>query len=159
VTYHRDKGLDVHRDTVIELLHTYLLGIDKYLWHTTHTSWDDSQRELMAIRLESSSVDGLTIPPVRRHYMVKFRNNLIGKHFKTLQQVGVFHLHPDLLENPHGALLLDLWEATGELGALLFYHAIDDIPAYLVCISVVPDKHMSDLLYLERSRRTHRKFA
>lgn len=127
-----DPGLDIHRDTLVELLHTYLLGLDRYLWHTTHTSWDETQRELMAIRLQSSSVDGLSIGPVRGHYMVKYRNSLIGRHFKTLQQVGVFHLHPDLLEQVHGTLLLDLWKATGELGALLFYHTISDMDTYLV---------------------------
>ena len=125
-------GLDVHRDTAVELLHTYLLGLDKYLWHTAHTAWDNAQRELMGIRLQSSSVDGLSIPPVRGHYMVQYRNNLIGKHFKTLQQVGVFHLHSQLSKQQHGSLLLDLWKATGELGALLFYHSIDDMDTYLV---------------------------
>ncbi|KAI0703499.1 hypothetical protein BC835DRAFT_1487550 [Cytidiella melzeri] len=43
----------------------------------------------------------------------------------------MFHLHPDLLENEHGGLLLELWKAASELGALLFYHAIDDMSTYL----------------------------
>ncbi|KAI0086224.1 hypothetical protein BDY19DRAFT_1017745 [Irpex rosettiformis] len=133
------QGLDVHRDTLVELLHTYLLGLDKYVWHISHTSWDDSQRELMAVRLQNSSVDGLSIYPVRGHYMMKYRNNLIGKHFKTLQQVGVFHLHPDLLEQVHGTHLLELWKATGELGALLFYHTISDISTYLEDVKILID--------------------
>ncbi|KAI0697812.1 hypothetical protein BC835DRAFT_1405600 [Cytidiella melzeri] len=124
-------GHDVHRDTTVELLHTYLLGLDKYVWHTSHTAWSDAQRQIMAIRLQGSSVDGLSIFPVRGQYLVKYRNNLIGKHFKTLQQVGVFHLHPDLLEIEYGTVLLELWKATGELGALLFYHEIDNMSTYL----------------------------
>ncbi|KAI0705206.1 hypothetical protein BC835DRAFT_1499367 [Cytidiella melzeri] len=131
------QGLDVHRDTAVELLHTYLLGLDKYVWHVSHTAWNDAHRQLVAIRLQSSSVDGLSIYPVRGQYLVKYRNNLIGKHFKTLQQVGAFHLHPDLLENEHGGLLLELWKATGELGALLFYHAIDDMSTYLEDLEVL----------------------
>ncbi|KAI0685857.1 hypothetical protein BC835DRAFT_1535847 [Cytidiella melzeri] len=129
------QGLDVHRDTAVELLHTYLLGLDKYVWHVSHTAWNDEHRQLVAIRLQSSSVDGLSIYLVWGQYLVKYRNNLIGKHFKTLQQVGAFHLHPDLLENEHGGLLLDIWKATGELGALLFYHAIDDMSTYLHIIT------------------------
>ncbi|KAI0697695.1 hypothetical protein BC835DRAFT_1413545 [Cytidiella melzeri] len=125
------EGHDVHRDTTVELLHTYLLGLDKYVWHTSHTAWSDAQRQIMAIRLQGSSVDGLSIFPVRGQYLVKYRNNLIGKHFKTLQQVGVFHLHPDLLEIEYGTVLLELWKATGELGALLFYHEIDNMSTYL----------------------------
>ncbi|KAI0682833.1 hypothetical protein BC835DRAFT_1524436 [Cytidiella melzeri] len=131
------EGLDVHRDTIVELLHTYLLGLDKYIWHASHTVWNNAQRQLMAIRLQSSSVDGLSIFPVREDYLVKYRNNLIGKHFKALQQVGVFHLHPDLLESEHGSLLLEIWKATGELGALLFYHAIDDMSTYLEDLDVL----------------------
>ncbi|KAI0682538.1 hypothetical protein BC835DRAFT_1409568 [Cytidiella melzeri] len=131
------EGLDVHRDTTVELLHTYLLGLDKYVWHASHMAWNDAQRQLMAIRLQSSSVDGLSIFPVRGQYLVKYRNNLIGKHFKALQQVGVFHLQPDLLENEHGCLLLEIWKATGELGALLFYHAIDDMSTYLEDLEVL----------------------
>ncbi|KAI0682331.1 hypothetical protein BC835DRAFT_1536589 [Cytidiella melzeri] len=131
------EGLDVHRDTIVELLHTYLLGLDKYVWHASHTVWNDAQRQLMAIRLQSSSVDGLSIFPVRGDYLVKYCNNLIGKHFKALQQVGVFHLHPDLLESEHGSLLLEIWKATGELGALLFYHAIDDMSTYLEDLEVL----------------------
>ena len=141
------SGVNVHRDTTVELLHTYLLGLDKYLWHAAHTAWDGTQKELMGVRLQSSSVDGLSIPPVRGHYMVQYRNNLIGKHFKSLQQVGVFHLHPDLLKQQ--PLLLDLWKATGELGALLFYHTIDNMEAYLVS-------------YLDSSytiRQTHHSFS
>ncbi|KAI0692911.1 hypothetical protein BC835DRAFT_1520799 [Cytidiella melzeri] len=131
------EGLDVHRDTIVELLHTYLLGLDKYVWHASHLVWNDVQRQLMAIRLQSSSVDRLSIFPVQGDYLVKYRNNLIGKHFKALQQVGVFHLHPDLLESEHGSLLLKIWKATGELGALLFYHAIDDMSTYLEDLEVL----------------------
>ncbi|EIW59634.1 uncharacterized protein TRAVEDRAFT_121078, partial [Trametes versicolor FP-101664 SS1] len=42
------SGLDVHRDTPMELLHTYLLGIKKYSWYHIHNPWTASQHEAFA---------------------------------------------------------------------------------------------------------------
>jgi hypothetical protein len=67
----------------VEILHTILLGIVKYLWHNLHTSWSEAQQNLFVIRLQSSDIDGLTVPPIRASYMMQYRNGLIGKHFKT----------------------------------------------------------------------------
>jgi hypothetical protein len=85
--------------------------------------------ETFTVRLQSSSTDGLTIPPLHAKYMMQYKNSLIGKHFKSLQQLGVFHLH-GLCDDK----ILNLWKATGELGALLWYHEIKNMAAYLVNI-------------------------
>lgn len=98
------------------------------MWHRSHTSWSDAQLRLLATRLQSSSVDGLSLNPVRGHYMVKYKNALVGKHFKSLQQVTIFHLHGDLYDK----LTVDLWNATGKLGAMLWYDTIRDMDGYLV---------------------------
>ncbi|TFY66993.1 hypothetical protein EVJ58_g1912 [Rhodofomes roseus] len=126
-------GLDVHRDTPCEILHTFLLGQDKYVWHKTHTEWDKRKEETFAIRLRSSSVDGLGIPTVRGDYIVRYKNGLVGKHFKVLQQVGVFHLYGGLCSD----LVRDLWKATGELGAVLWFHTIDDMELYLADLEIL----------------------
>ncbi|KAJ7314667.1 hypothetical protein DFH08DRAFT_972709 [Mycena albidolilacea] len=58
-------GLDPSQDTPIELLHTVLLGVMKYIWHFLNTSqWSDADRLLLAIRLQSTDLTGLTIPPL-----------------------------------------------------------------------------------------------
>ncbi len=121
-------GLDVHRDTLVEILHTWSLGGGKYAWHKSTTTWSEHQLTVLSIRLQSSSVDGLSVFPIRGEYLVKYRNALVGKHFKAIQQVMVFHVHGSL-DNP---LLLALWRATGELGVLLHYHDIDDLETHLV---------------------------
>ncbi|KAJ7839405.1 hypothetical protein B0H13DRAFT_2239608 [Mycena leptocephala] len=101
-------ALTLTGDTPAEILHTYLLGNDKYVWHDTTKQWDDKKEEIFAARLAASSITGLSIPPPRARYVVQYKNSLI-----------VFHLH-DLCT----PLLFDLWKATGELGAHLWFPEI-----------------------------------
>ncbi|KAI0074824.1 hypothetical protein K474DRAFT_1600932 [Panus rudis PR-1116 ss-1] len=141
------EGLDVHRDTPLETLHTYSLGQTKYVWHKTYEPMNNDDLDELAIRLESSSVDGLSIFPVRGRYLVKYKNALVGKHYKTLQQVGIFHVSALLSrkERTHGLgengaeKLIKLWRVTGELGALLWYHSIDNLEEYLIDLGVLID--------------------
>lgn len=121
------KGLDPSQDTPVEILHTILLGIIKYVWHILHTSWSETQRDLFAIRLQSTDLDGLTVPPLRAAYMMQYRNGLIGKHFKTLMQTMAFHVH-DLVTGAEFTLV----KAVGALGAVLWVHEIEDMDQYLV---------------------------
>lgn len=123
-------GVNVHRDTAVEVLHTDLLGGDKYVWFDTSSKWNKKEEELFAQHLRLSFIDGLSIPAIRAEYMVQYKNSLIGKHFKTLQQLAVFHLHNDLCT----PLLFDLWKATGELGALIWMDKITDMDQYLVSL-------------------------
>ncbi|KAJ6612631.1 hypothetical protein B0H10DRAFT_2279214 [Mycena sp. CBHHK59/15] len=119
------SGLDPNRDTPVEILHTILLGIIKYVWYTLHSGWLEAQRDLFVVRLQSTDIDGLTVPPIRAAYMMQYRNGLIGKHFKTLMQTMVFHVHD--LVSPE---LFALVKAVSHLGALLWVHKIDDMAQY-----------------------------
>ncbi|KAF7364109.1 hypothetical protein MSAN_01069900 [Mycena sanguinolenta] len=120
-------GLDPSQDTPVELLHTILLGVMKYIWHFLNTSqWSDTDRHLLAIRLQSTDISGLTVPPIRAGYMIQYRNNLIGKHFKTLMQVLIFHIHK--ICTPEQFTLV---KAASDLGARLWVPEIDDMDHYL----------------------------
>ncbi|EDR05872.1 uncharacterized protein LACBIDRAFT_329329 [Laccaria bicolor S238N-H82] len=110
-----------------------LLGVNKYIWYQTNKVWDKKKDELFATRLQSSSIDGLTLSPLRAHYMAQYKNSLIGKHFKALQQLGVFHLHDDLCSKD----LLNLWKANGELGAMTWFPEIKDMDSYLSDLEVL----------------------
>lgn len=129
-------GVNPNHDSPCEILHTYLIGNNKYIMFDTSKGWDKKKDDLFAVRLQSSSTQGLTIAPIRAKYMVQYKNSLIGKHFKTLQQLAVFHLHKDLCNEK----LLDIWKATGELGAMLWYHEIKDMDAYCVSCDCA-DRH------------------
>jgi hypothetical protein len=126
-TYFSFEGIDPHRDTPGEMLHTWLLGHKKYVWHLTSKDWNAEKENIFSTRLQSSSLHGLTITPPRASYIVQYKNSLIGKHFKVLQQLAIFHLHD--LCSPE---LFDLWKATGELGAFLWMPEIWDMKSYLV---------------------------
>jgi hypothetical protein len=126
-------AINPHRDTPVELLHTWLLGNSKYIWHATNTNWDSKSEELFATRLQASDLHGLTTPPPRARYLLRYKNSLIGKHFKILGQLAVFHLH-DLCSD----LLLELWKASGELGAFLWFPEIHNLEEYLVSCMCSP---------------------
>lgn len=121
--------LDPSRDTLVEILHTILLGIEKYAWYELHSNWTPAQRDLFTVRLQSTSIDGLNVPPIRAAYMMQYRNGLIGKHFKTLMQTTIFHIQ-DIVTPDQFTLI----RAMGELGPLLWASTIDDLEAYLVCL-------------------------
>ncbi|KAJ7203485.1 hypothetical protein B0H12DRAFT_1035514 [Mycena haematopus] len=119
--------LDPSQDTPVELLHTILLGVMKYIWHFLNTSqWSDPDRHLLAIRLQSTDISGLTVPPIRAGYLIQYRNNLIGKHFKTLMQILIFHVHK--ICTPEQFTLV---KAASDLGARLWVPEIDDMDHYL----------------------------
>src|SRR5277367_6339414 len=125
-------GLDPSQDTPVEILHTILLSIVKYVWHNLHMSWTEADQHLFVICLQSTNIDDLSIPPIRAPYMMQYWNGLIGKHFKTLMQTTIFHLH--------GLVTLEqftLVKAIGFLGALLWIPEIEDMESYLVHMKII----------------------
>ncbi|KAJ3859039.1 hypothetical protein EV359DRAFT_75733 [Lentinula novae-zelandiae] len=124
--------LDASQDTPVENLHTYLLGHEKYAWHSMHTSWNDATQALFTVCLQGTDITGLTVPPIRSAYMMQYRNGLIGKHFKTLMQTAVFHVQ-DIVSQSQFTLI----KALGELGALLWIAEIDDLEQYLEDLEVL----------------------
>ncbi|THU77701.1 hypothetical protein K435DRAFT_701826 [Dendrothele bispora CBS 962.96] len=119
-------GLDPTQDTPVEILHTILLGIVKYVWLMFHSKLSDDQQKLFATRLQETDTDGLTIPPLRAAYMIQYRNGLIGKHFKALMQTMVFHVH-DLVTPTE----FEVIKAVGELGSMLWVSEISDMNQFL----------------------------
>ncbi|KAJ7782483.1 hypothetical protein DFH07DRAFT_949282 [Mycena maculata] len=125
-------GLDPSQDTPVELLHTVLLGVIKYIWHFLHTSqWSDQDRHLLAVRLQSTDISGLHIPPIRTSYMMQYKNNLIGKHYKTVMQALSFHVH-DICTPEQFTLI----KAAGDLGARLWVPEIDNMDSYIADLKI-----------------------
>ncbi|THU78513.1 hypothetical protein K435DRAFT_876542 [Dendrothele bispora CBS 962.96] len=125
-------GLDPTQDTPVEILHTILLGIVKYVWHMFHSKLSDDEQTIFVTRLQSTDTDGLTIPPLRASYMMQYRNGLIGKHFKALIQTMAFHVHD--LTTPAEFQVI---KAVGELGAVLWVPEINDMNQYLSDLEIL----------------------
>jgi hypothetical protein len=76
--------------------------------------------------------------------MIKYKNSLIGRHFKILQQLTIFQVHNDPSRPPKDDseknFLCDtnhfiLWKAIGEFGALVWFPEIRDMKQY--CVSFI----------------------
>ncbi|KAG9088637.1 hypothetical protein FS749_002011 [Ceratobasidium sp. UAMH 11750] len=140
-------GLDPHRDTPVEILHTILLGVEKYAWHLFHSSTKADAHKKFETRLQSANISGLEMDPVRAGYIVRFKNNLIGRHFKALMQLTVFQVH-DLVS----ADLFSLIKAVGDLGALLWYSEIMDLELYLSDLSILINNVLDAFTKLDPGR-------
>ncbi|KAF8958957.1 hypothetical protein BDZ97DRAFT_1667763, partial [Flammula alnicola] len=141
------KYLNPPADTPVELLHTVLLGIEKYNWHGLHTSWSSQQQDLFTVRLQSTDLDGLNVPPIRAGYMMQYPNGLIGKHFKTLMQTVAFHVQ-DIVSDSQ----LTLIKSIGELGALLWMAEIEGLDEYLKDLEILIDNVLDAFATIDPSK-------
>ncbi|KAJ6610166.1 hypothetical protein B0H10DRAFT_2293750 [Mycena sp. CBHHK59/15] len=123
---------DPSQDTLVEILHTILLGNAKYTWYELHHNWTAVQQNIFTVRLQSSNLDGLRVPPLRAAYMMQYRNGLIGKHFKALMQTMIFHVY-DIVTPDQFTLV----RALGELGPMLWIPVIDNMEAYLADLQIL----------------------
>ncbi|KAJ7476792.1 hypothetical protein FB451DRAFT_1461207 [Mycena latifolia] len=132
---HLYTGIDMHKDTPTEILHTILLGVVKYYWGQTVWLLEKGKDfALFQTRLNSILADGLNIPKIQADYMCQYKGGLIGKHFKTLSQIMAF-----AVEGLVPADVLEAWLILGRLTVLLWHTEIEDLKSYIaeleVCIN------------------------
>ncbi|KAJ6469227.1 hypothetical protein DFH09DRAFT_1294525 [Mycena vulgaris] len=119
-------GVDMHKDTPTEILHTILLGVVKYYWGQTVWLLEKGKDfPLFQTRLNSLMEEGLNVPKIQADYMCQYKGGLIGKHFKTLSQVMAFAVHGLVPED-----VLEAWLILGRLTVLLWHTEIEDVTAY-----------------------------
>ncbi|KAL4080590.1 hypothetical protein J3A83DRAFT_4355635 [Scleroderma citrinum] len=124
-------GIDIHKDTPTEILHTILLGIVKYYW--AQTVWHLKKEKkvvLFQTHLGSVATAGLNIHSVQVEYICHYKGGLISKHFKMLTQVMSF-----LIFNLVPCDILQAWLIIGRLIVLAWCTDIEDIEAYMSKLS------------------------
>ncbi|OXB36857.1 hypothetical protein J007_03396 [Cryptococcus neoformans] len=121
------EGLDPARDTPVEPLHTHYLGLVKYAWHLVVAELSKSSDlvDKFIAQLASADMSGVGLPPIQSKYIWQYNNNLIGCHYRLLNQFMAFQLH-GLMGRP----LFGLVVAMGDLGALISVPEIHDMEKY-----------------------------
>ncbi|KZT50728.1 hypothetical protein CALCODRAFT_535658 [Calocera cornea HHB12733] len=137
--------LDPHLSTPVEILHTFLLGLVKYLWGATVEYLEAPAKKvpgrplqplaarslaLLQTRLASLNEYGWKQPKLQPMYLVQHKKQLIGKHLKQLAQCMPFVIE-DLVSEP----LLEAWVLVGLATPLLWTTSIRDSTAYVVRVS------------------------
>ncbi|KAI6111277.1 hypothetical protein F5141DRAFT_1188425 [Pisolithus sp. B1] len=123
------EGINIHLDTPMEILHTILLGVVKYLWgQTVHLLEKGKLLDVFQSHLDSIEHDVLNAPNLNSDYICHYKGALIRKHFKSLAQVMPFVIHGLVPQT-----VINGWTTMGELVVLLWHTKIEDIEIYLVC--------------------------
>lgn len=127
-------GLDPHRDTPVEVLHTVLLGFVKYLWRDAVSRCSDLQKSILKTRIKSFNTDGLSIAKLggAGEQLVTYAGSLTGADFRIVSQIAPFVLHGLVPQECY-----DAWLALSELVPLIWQPCILDINTHLVCPHII----------------------
>ncbi|CAD6982690.1 unnamed protein product [Tilletia controversa] len=122
-------GFDVCAATPVEILHTFQLGVVKYLWkyttdHIGGTAKNTRERDFVA-RLQAVPLTGIAnARNLPGKWLVDNAGGLIGKDLKKIVQVASIAFYPLMKDDTMSLELWVAWSALGVLGRLLFAEEI-----------------------------------
>ncbi|KAH8922306.1 hypothetical protein BT69DRAFT_1220427, partial [Atractiella rhizophila] len=132
-----DKCLDrfdITQQTPVEILHTILLGIVKYLWGRTVYRIHDDFKKRLQIQLEAASTAGLDAgQTINAAYYIQYAGSLIGKELKILMQVMPWACRPLVDDGLMKEEIWELWRVLGSFTSRLLVPGIpqDEIESYM----------------------------
>ena len=129
----QDACFDGSRDSPVEILHTILLGIVKYIWSETHKSFasraNQNKKDTFFRRLEQANLKGTNLSKLQPSYLLQHGGGLQGPEFRSLIQLAAFQLKGCVDDD-----LWELWKAAGVLAALVWMPSVKNQGAYLVSL-------------------------
>ncbi|KAH9440900.1 hypothetical protein Pst134EB_029552 [Puccinia striiformis f. sp. tritici] len=124
-------GFDGCKDTPVEILHVFLLGVVKYLVRDfiTKMKKPKNKKKLLELlgRLESFNTNSLNIPLLKAWYLINHSQSLVGKDFKIFLQAIPFILFPFMNDEERG-----LWLSLSRLASYVFQTHITHMPTYQI---------------------------
>ncbi|KAA1065386.1 hypothetical protein PGTUg99_013736 [Puccinia graminis f. sp. tritici] len=119
-------GFDGCRDTPVEILHVFLLGIVKYVTRDFMKSLKVKQLDRLLASWQSFNINALNISSIQAKYLVEHFSSLVGKDFKIVLQTAPFVLYQFMDDAQRR-----LWIALGQLATYIFQTRITNMQQYL----------------------------
>ncbi|KAA1067642.1 hypothetical protein PGT21_012428 [Puccinia graminis f. sp. tritici] len=137
--YFEAPGFDGCRDTPVEILHVFLLGVVKYLVRDFMRRLSAKDKLNVKARYQTFNIDALNIPSIQASYLTNHYSNFIGKDFRIVVQAAPFVLF-EYMDDAERTL----WTALCQLAPLVFQTHIEDMAVFQVKLAY----HVRKFLYL-----------
>ncbi|PLW15305.1 hypothetical protein PCANC_19994 [Puccinia coronata f. sp. avenae] len=122
----RLKGFDGCKDTPVEILHVFSLGVIKYMTRDFMQSLTTKKLDQMRHWWAAVNLNGLNIPTINPNYIIKHFKSLVGKDFKMVVQVAPFIFFKFMTPAQR-----DHWHSLCILSTLVFTNHIENMGRYL----------------------------
>ncbi|OAV96922.1 hypothetical protein PTTG_08102 [Puccinia triticina 1-1 BBBD Race 1] len=120
------KGFDGCKDTPVEILHVFLLGIVKYMTRNFLKALKPPQLARFMASWEAFDIKSLNISSIQSKYWMSHYKSLVGKDFKIIIQTAPFVLFQFMTNAQHS-----LWGSLCTLATLIFKTHIANMLEYL----------------------------
>ncbi|PLW22365.1 hypothetical protein PCASD_15908 [Puccinia coronata f. sp. avenae] len=109
------RGFDMVKDTPVDVLHVFLLGVVKYLFQDFMDGLNQKSKEKLLALWYSFNTNSLNIPSIRPTSMVQLLSSLIGKDFRIILQAAPFICFQFMTPSD-----IKIWSSLCHLGSLVF---------------------------------------
>jgi hypothetical protein len=120
------KGFDGTKDTPVEILHVFQLGIIRYLLRDFMKGLTAGDKKLLEARWRAFNSESLNVPPIQALFMVNHSKSFIGKHMKIVIQAAPFVFFPFMNTQQR-----ELWRSLCLLCTYVYQTKIDDMELYI----------------------------
>jgi hypothetical protein len=129
------------KDTPVEILHVFLLGIVKYLFTDFMSGLDEEQKKELTALWYSFNKESLNIPSISPTSMVQYCSSIIGKDFRIILQAAPFIFFQFMTPSR-----IKIWSSLCHLGSLIFQTHIDNMAAYIADLRNLIDIFLNQII-------------